>query len=89
MDKLKQMHGDADMYVLAIDQKLWATPFQEGKTWTHNTSNIVESVIGFLGEDRNLGVIQILDAIANRIMETRFVRHKDATEKLAIPGAQL
>jgi hypothetical protein len=62
------------LYVLAIARELWAAPFMTAKRWGHHTSKIVESFNGLLEKDRFLPILDLLDALWTRYMNTRFER---------------
>jgi len=88
MQTLRETHGGAYMYIIAIDKTLWAVPFMEAKRWGHMTSNMVESINSALKQDRDLSIIDLLNAIWNRCMGQRYARFQDAVQKLAVPGAR-
>jgi hypothetical protein len=88
MQTLRETHGGAYMYIIAIDKTLWAAPFMEAKRWGHMTSNMVESINSGLNQDRDLSIIDLLNAIWNRCMGQRYARFQDAVQKLAVPGAR-
>ena len=58
---------------------LWAIAYFVGTRFGHLTSNIVESVNKGLKLDRELPIVQLLDALWNRVMDTRFKRLELAT----------
>jgi hypothetical protein len=77
--KLREANNDAADYLLASKPSLWAKAHFDGTRFGHNISNVVESVNKTLKLDRELPILQLLDALWNRVMDTRFKRLELAT----------
>jgi hypothetical protein len=74
IEKLRAANNDAANYLILSDPCLWAVAHFVGTRFGHLTSNIVESVNKGLKLDRELPIVQLLDALWNRVMDTRFKR---------------
>jgi hypothetical protein len=72
--KLCEANNNAADYLLASKPSLWAKAHFNGTWFGHNTFNVVESVNKTLKLDRELPILQLLDALWNRVMDTRFKR---------------
>ena len=60
--------------------ELWATPHFPGKRYGHNTSNIVESLNGWILEEHKLSILDLLHSLWCKTMDLRF-RHRQEGEK--------
>jgi hypothetical protein len=89
MQKLRETHGPAYMYVVAIDRGMWAPPFMTTRTWGHPTSNIVESINSLLLEERGLPIVELLNGIWHKFMDLRFTRLQEARSTIQKYPVQL
>ena len=77
----------AYQYVLeTVSKDLWAPPYRERCTWGHSTSNMVESMNALLRQDRTYNIVDLLDAIWNRVMAKRYELLEDARKKHTAAG---
>ena len=69
IQELRQINELAAQYLLDAQPKLWAKSHFVRTRFGHNTSNVVESINRVLKLDRELPILQLLDALWNRIMD--------------------
>jgi len=75
---LSEIKPAAEQYLSNIDPRLWAKAHFPGSRYGHDTSNIVESVNNSLKLDRELSIVDLLNAIWHRVMKQRFERYQAA-----------
>ena len=71
LQKLRDVKVSAAEYLVAAAPETWAEALFRGRRYGHGTSNIVESVNRTLKLDRELPIVELLDAIWHRVMEHR------------------
>jgi hypothetical protein len=82
MAKLEEVKPEAAAWLRATDVTKWAEAYFVGRRYSHDTSNIVESVNKALIKDRELPILQLLDAIWHRVMDERATRLATATKAI-------
>lgn len=82
MQELLQAKPAAEAYLRGVEPQLWSTAhFPEiANRYGHDTSNIVESTNKTLKIDRELSLIQLLDAIWTKLMTERYTRLENANK---------
>ena len=78
MMKIQEVKQTAEVYLRNVDPTLWAKAYFPGKRYGHDTSNIVESVNSTLKLDRELSIVELLNAIWHKVMSQRFDRYQEA-----------
>jgi len=69
---LSEINPAAEQYLLNIDPRLWAKAHFPESRYGHDIANIVESVNNSLKLDRELSIVELLNAIWHRVMKQRF-----------------
>lgn len=82
MAKLEEAKPEAAAWLRATDVAKWTEAYFVGRRYGHDTSNIVESVNKALIEDRELPILQLLDALWHRVMDERATRLTTATKAI-------
>lgn len=72
--ELRAVNNKAADYLILSDPRLWSVAHFVDCRFGHLTSNIVETVNKGLKLDRELPIVQLLDALWTRVMDTRFKR---------------
>jgi hypothetical protein len=83
LDSLRTEKPEAAAYLLASEPEKWAESMFRGRRYAHDTSNIVESLNKTLLSDRELPIVELLDAIWHRVMAARGERLAAANKLLA------
>ena len=73
---LSEIKPAAEQYLCNIDPRLWAKAHIPGSRYGHDTSNIVESLNNSLKLDRELSIVELLNAIWQRVMNQRFEHYQ-------------
>ena len=87
LDEIAKVKPAAAQYLCDSDPTLWAEAYFPGRQYSHDTSNIAESLNKLLKFDRELAIVDLLDAIWYRVMEYRAFRLAEALAMTA-KGAQ-
>jgi hypothetical protein len=72
--KLRESSNKAADYLLDIDPGLWAKAYFIGTRFGYNTSNVIETINKTLKLKRELLIIELLNSLWNKIIDTRFKR---------------
>ncbi|KFZ19703.1 hypothetical protein V501_00553 [Pseudogymnoascus sp. VKM F-4519 (FW-2642)] len=81
---LRERNEKAAAYLTAAEPERWAECLFPGRRYGQETSNLVESQNQVLRFDRQLPIVELLDALWHRVMEKRLLRLQAAT--IAIQG---
>jgi hypothetical protein len=80
LESVRSINSRAATYIeQTIDKELWSSPFLTAKRYGHSTSNIVESFNSRITEERKLAIVDFLQALWNKTMNSRYERFKDST----------
>lgn len=73
-EEIRGRKVEAATYLAAQDPSKWVEFLFRGRRYGHDTSNIVESLNQVLRFDRELPIVELLDALWHRVMEKRAER---------------
>ena len=85
LNEISKVSSEATAYINGIPRELWCLAFFPGRRFGHITSGISEAFNSLIAEDRELTVLELLDALWNRLAELRATRQLKA-EKLHQSG---
>ncbi|KAA8906100.1 hypothetical protein FN846DRAFT_949169 [Sphaerosporella brunnea] len=74
MDDLKEVNQKASAYIKNIPATQWAVSRSPAPRYGHLTLNIVESVNGKSLKERELLILDLLDALWAKKMDSHFMR---------------
>jgi hypothetical protein len=81
--RLEETKPEAAAWLRATDVAKWAEAHFAGRRYSHDTSNIVESINKALVEDRELPILQLLNALWHRVMDERAFRLTTAIKAIS------
>ena len=83
LEKIRAKKPEAALYLEQAEPETWAEAWFRGRRFGHDTSNIAESLNQVLRIDRELPIVELLDAIWHRVMEKRGQRLLAATSAIS------
>jgi hypothetical protein len=83
LSNLRDKKADAAAYLEAQEPTKWVECLFPGRRYGQDTSNIVESLNQVLRFDRELPIVELLNALWHRVMEKRSSRLQAATKALS------
>ncbi len=83
LEELRALKPEASAYLCGAEPERWALAKFRGRRYGHDTSNIAESFNKLIRSDRELPIVELLDALWHRVMAQRAKRSLLAEEAIA------